>query len=74
MIPAESRPYELPDYIAKAIETQGRTSVERVRQMTATILATDWRGRLEHGEPSLDEALRDEELFREHVAPFGELV
>lgn len=75
MTPAESQlSFEVPDFIARAIEAQGRTSVERVRQITASMLARDWRVRIESGEPTLDEALRDEDLFREHVAPFVEML
>jgi hypothetical protein len=63
----------MPGFIAKAIEAQGRTRPEIVLTRARELTRRDWPTRLAAGEPSIEDCLADGELFRKHIAPFGEL-
>jgi len=75
---------EIPDFIARAIEAQGKTTVDVVARQAARLdedeLARQehtrgerWKQRLAVGEPSIEEALKRPELVEQYVTPYGAL-
>lgn len=61
----------IPDFIARAIEAQGRVPLLAVETKIRELEGQWWQDRIAAGEPTLEAALNSRELFAEHIAPFA---
>ena len=62
---------EIPDFIARAIEAQGRVPLLAVETKIRDLEAHDWQARIAAGEPTLEDALNSREMSAEHIAPYA---
>lgn len=67
-----SEQLQIPAFIARAIQAQGRVPLEAVQTKVNELESTAWRARIAAGEPTLEDALSSRHLFARFIAPFAE--